>query len=152
MSRTPGDHTMVRTRLYFTSESHLHTLINVLRHPPAKGLEPFLSPAGVRVLEKAPELCFMTHVVFRVFKAISSDKFRLEILFSPGADGDPFETLPSSESPGKPNPFSPVTAYSETVSNKANPTVAPLVPLLVEKSPKDLEEFLSTAMKMEDLE
>jgi inositol-hexakisphosphate/diphosphoinositol-pentakisphosphate 1-kinase len=83
----------IRTRLYFTSESHLHTVVNVLRFgfPDEATHETLLSPEGLQVLYDTPELCYLTHIVFRVFEdsrnemANDSRRFRVEILFSPGA-------------------------------------------------------------------
>jgi len=92
----------VRTRIYFTSESHCHSLINVLRFcqlglgPGAQGL---LSEVGQQVVRKSRELDYMTHVVFRMFenKTLPLDnpgRFKVEILFSPGAAHDPYEVVP----------------------------------------------------------
>jgi hypothetical protein len=86
----------VRTRLYFTSESHLHTLLNVLRFPseaPGAKKSP-LSNHGIDIIGSAPELCYLTQVVIRLFENTSKDvndtkRFRIEILFSPGATATP---------------------------------------------------------------
>ncbi|TMW67341.1 hypothetical protein Poli38472_012457 [Pythium oligandrum] len=88
-------HRSVRTRLYFTSESHLHTLLNVLRY--GRDDCPVNAPVGEEAkkwVEEVPELCYMTHFVVRVFErfqyaADDPQRFRLEISFSPGADQDP---------------------------------------------------------------
>lgn len=88
-------HRSVRTRLYFTSESHLHTLLNVLRYGREDSRVP--SPIGEEArkwIEGIPELCYMTHFVVRVFERFQfpindPQRFRLEISFSPGADQDP---------------------------------------------------------------
>lgn len=86
----------VRTRLYFTSESHLHSLLNVLRFPSArKGCVPSpLSHNGQHILADSSELCYLTQVVIRLFEDINKHKddpkrFRVEILFSPGATATP---------------------------------------------------------------
>jgi len=82
----------VRSRLYFTSESHLHSMLNVLRFP---SIVPSpLSLNGQEVLAKASELCYLTQVIFRLFEDTqkpSEDprRFRIEILFSPGATATP---------------------------------------------------------------
>jgi inositol hexakisphosphate/diphosphoinositol-pentakisphosphate kinase len=82
----------VRTRLYFTSESHLHTLVNVLRFPsPGAGGYPCpLSKKGRDIVSAASELCYLTQIVIRLFENIEKDvsdpkRFRIEIFFSPGA-------------------------------------------------------------------
>lgn len=86
----------IRTRLYFTSESHLHTLLNVLRFPskaPGARKSP-LSRRGVSIISSAPELCYLTQVIIRLFENKAKDandpkRFRIEILFSPGATATP---------------------------------------------------------------
>jgi inositol hexakisphosphate/diphosphoinositol-pentakisphosphate kinase len=52
----------VRTRLYFTSESHLHTLLNVLRFP-KEGEPCAISPEGLVQLDKISELGYLTQVM-----------------------------------------------------------------------------------------
>lgn len=90
----------VRTRIYFTSESHCHSLVNVLRYcqlgPEALGL---VSEAGQQRLHDSLELDYMTHIVFRMFERKSlaltdPGRFRVEILFSPGAAHDPYAIVP----------------------------------------------------------
>ena len=89
----------VRTRLYFTSESHMHALLNVIRFarlPDYAGGEasPLVGPGGERVLADTFELDYLTTIIFRMFERPGlppSDpkKFRVELLFSPGTVGDP---------------------------------------------------------------
>mmetsp|Transcript_22354 Transcript_22354/g.34107 ORF Transcript_22354/g.34107 Transcript_22354/m.34107 type:complete len:1540 (-) Transcript_22354:14-4633(-) len=85
----------IRTRLYFTSESHLHTLLNVLRFPSeGSHLKSPLSKRGQSIISSSPELCYLTQVVIRLFENTSKDvqdpkRFRIEILFSPGATATP---------------------------------------------------------------
>jgi len=93
----------VRTRIYFTSESHCHSLVNVLRYCQL-GLgvefqEGLLSEIGQRLLHETSELDYMTHIVFRMFerkKLPLNDpgRFRVEIMFSPGAAHDPYTIVP----------------------------------------------------------
>jgi len=82
----------IRTRLYFTSESHLHTLLNVLRFGDAHGC--IISAKGRERISLSPELCYLTQVVMRLFEDNNKDvndpkRFRIEILFSPGATATP---------------------------------------------------------------
>ena len=90
----------IRTRLYFTSESHLHTLLNVLRfteNDKSQGESNLESPldANARKMIKAtPELCYLTQIVLRLFEDPLKDlddpkRFRVEIGFSPGATSTP---------------------------------------------------------------
>jgi inositol-hexakisphosphate/diphosphoinositol-pentakisphosphate 1-kinase len=86
----------IRTRLYFTSESHLHTVLNSLRFPnPDGSVSSLLSEEGIKILNATPELCYLTQIVMRVFEDNRSEmandprRFRVEIFFSPGATATP---------------------------------------------------------------
>ena len=87
----------IRTRLYFTSESHLHTLLNILRFPSSQDeshKSRILSKRGIDIIAAAPELCYLTQVIIRLFENTKKDpddpkRFRIEILFSPGATATP---------------------------------------------------------------
>lgn len=85
----------IRTRLYFTSESHLHTVLNVFRFAQiGDGKKSLLSYHGRSILNSTPELCYLTQVVMRVFEdnrrpIDDPRRFRMEILFSPGATATP---------------------------------------------------------------
>jgi hypothetical protein len=84
----------IRTRLYFTSESHLHTMLNVLRFGGCDGQKSILSEHGKRVLNEAPEFCYLTQILIRLFEDPRRDiedprRYRVEILFSPGATATP---------------------------------------------------------------
>ena len=85
----------IRTRLYFTSESHLHTVLSVLRFASDDDKASLLSEHGMSIVNSTPELCYLTQIVMRVFEDSrrSMDdprRFRVEILFSPGANATPF--------------------------------------------------------------
>ena len=105
-------HRHVRTRLYFTSESHIHSLLNVLRYcnlevaqlrsgseldvagtsaPP-----PSLLSRSIETLDNIGDLDYLTHIVFRMYECFevpTSDprRFRVEILLSTGVGLDPFK-------------------------------------------------------------
>ena len=100
----------IRTRLYFTSESHLHTLINVLRFAgddcpsgsTSNCSSPVLSPYGMDFLNESKEVCYLTQVVIRLFEDTSRRmshprRFRVEILFSAGATGTPIHQCKSTK-------------------------------------------------------
>ncbi|KAK9823756.1 hypothetical protein WJX72_005206 [[Myrmecia] bisecta] len=92
----------VRTRIYFTSESHVHSLLNVLRfsHLGRDDVEEGLvSDEAHQMLRDATELDYMTHIVFRMYEnkkvpVDSPERFRVELLFSPGASHNPYEVIP----------------------------------------------------------
>lgn len=53
-----------------------------------------LSKRGIEIVNEAPELCYLTQVVIRLFENTSKDvkdpkRFRIEIFFSPGASATP---------------------------------------------------------------
>lgn len=93
---SPSRH--VRTRVYFTSESHMHSLLNVLRFGhmmPGGSSQPLISPQAQEYLDKITELDYLTQIVFRMYEDKSKplddyDRFSVEILFSNGANFDPY--------------------------------------------------------------
>ncbi|KAJ6421726.1 hypothetical protein OIU84_029001 [Salix udensis] len=96
--RTPGRH--VRTRLYFTSESHIHSLVNVLRYcnldESLQGEDSLVCQSALERLYKTKELDYMSYIVLRMFEntevALEDPKrFRIEMTFSRGADLSPLE-------------------------------------------------------------
>ena len=60
----------VRTRIYFTSESHIHALVNVLRycHIGLDNADPLVCESGQNILWNTPELDYMSHIVFRMYE------------------------------------------------------------------------------------
>lgn len=96
--RTPERH--VRTRLYFTSESHIHSLMNVLRYcnmdESLQGEPSLVSDSTLERLCRTKELDYMSYIVLRLFEntevALEDPKrFRVEMTFSRGADLSPLE-------------------------------------------------------------
>ncbi|XP_030447187.1 inositol hexakisphosphate and diphosphoinositol-pentakisphosphate kinase VIP2-like isoform X2 [Syzygium oleosum] len=96
--KTPDRH--VRTRLYFTSESHIHSMMNVLRYcnldESLEGEESLLSNSALQRLYRTKELDYMSYIVLRMFENIEVDlddpnRFRIEMTFSRGADRSPLE-------------------------------------------------------------
>ncbi|XP_078322420.1 inositol hexakisphosphate and diphosphoinositol-pentakisphosphate kinase 2-like isoform X4 [Crassostrea virginica] len=81
----------VRTRLYFTSESHIHSLLNMLRYG---GLRDENAEEqwrkALEFISNTPELNYMTQIIIMMFedpsKGVTSDeRFHIELHFSPGA-------------------------------------------------------------------
>ncbi|KAL8475614.1 hypothetical protein ACS0TY_028323 [Phlomoides rotata] len=96
--KTPDRH--VRTRLYFTSESHIHSLINVLRYchldDSLQGEPGLVCDSTLERLSRTKELDYMSYIVLRLFEntevALEDPKrFRVEMTFSRGADLSPLE-------------------------------------------------------------
>uniref|UniRef100_A0A671RJ39 Inositol hexakisphosphate and diphosphoinositol-pentakisphosphate kinase n=1 Tax=Sinocyclocheilus anshuiensis TaxID=1608454 RepID=A0A671RJ39_9TELE len=105
----------VRTRLYFTSESHVHSLLSVLRYGALcdvfllEGIV-WLYPQEARdeqwkramdYLKIVSELNYMTQIVIMLYEdpnkdPSSEDRFHVELHFSPGAKGcEEDKNLPS---------------------------------------------------------
>lgn len=57
----------VRTRIYFTSESHIHSLMNILRYEDHDGRS-LLSDAARAQLDDTREFDYLTQVVFRLYE------------------------------------------------------------------------------------
>ncbi|KAJ0099091.1 hypothetical protein Patl1_22104 [Pistacia atlantica] len=98
--RTPERH--VRTRLYFTSESHIHSLMNVLRYcnldESLQGEESLVCHGALERLCKTKELDYMSYIVLRMFENTAvpledPKRFRIELTFSRGADLSPLEVM-----------------------------------------------------------
>ncbi|KAH9622828.1 hypothetical protein KSS87_021542 [Heliosperma pusillum] len=96
--KTPERH--VKTRLYFTSESHIHSLMNVLRYcnldESLQGEESLICLSALERLFKTKELDYMSYVVLRMFENTEvalddRNRFRIELTFSRGADLSPLE-------------------------------------------------------------
>ncbi|XP_071942170.1 inositol hexakisphosphate and diphosphoinositol-pentakisphosphate kinase 2-like isoform X2 [Antedon mediterranea] len=88
---TPDRH--VRSRLYFTSESHIHSLLSCIRYG---GLcDETSDPQWKRAMEylsAVRELNYMSQIVIMLYEdpkkdPTSEDKFHVELHFSPGARG-----------------------------------------------------------------
>ncbi|XP_062106712.1 inositol hexakisphosphate and diphosphoinositol-pentakisphosphate kinase VIP2-like isoform X4 [Humulus lupulus] len=96
--KTPERH--VRTRLYFTSESHIHSLMNVLRYcnldESLQEEDSLVCHSALERLHKTKELDYMSYIVLRMFEntevALEDPKrYRIEMTFSRGADLSPLE-------------------------------------------------------------
>jgi len=82
----------VKTRLYFTSQSHLYTLFNTIIY----GLDSFLvdDKKDINPIWKIFDLDYCSHIVFRLFenfkvKKNDKNRYRIEIIISSGANKDP---------------------------------------------------------------
>ena len=85
----------VKTRFYFTSQSHLYSLFNVIVY----GLDSFLvdDKDNINQIWKIFDMDYCSHIVFRLFENFNVQKndekrYRIEIVISPGANKDPIFT------------------------------------------------------------
>ncbi|XWS30276.1 hypothetical protein CRYUN_Cryun24cG0102800 [Craigia yunnanensis] len=106
--KTPERH--VRTRLYFTSESHIHSLMNVLRYcnldESLQGEASLIFQTALERLYNTKELDYMSYIVIRMFENTEvaledPTRFRIELTFSRGADLSPLE-MNDSKAPSLP--------------------------------------------------
>ncbi|XP_058512160.1 inositol hexakisphosphate and diphosphoinositol-pentakisphosphate kinase 2 isoform X15 [Ochotona princeps] len=91
----------VRTRLYFTSESHVHSLLSILRYGALCNESDEQWKRAMDYLNVVNELNYMTQIVIMLYedpnKDLSSEeRFHVELHFSPGAKGcEEDKNLPS---------------------------------------------------------
>uniref|UniRef100_A0AAQ4QLE9 Inositol hexakisphosphate and diphosphoinositol-pentakisphosphate kinase n=1 Tax=Gasterosteus aculeatus aculeatus TaxID=481459 RepID=A0AAQ4QLE9_GASAC len=96
---SPGRH--VRTRLYFTSESHVHSLLSVFRYGGLLDDEKDQQwKQAMDYLSAVTELNYMTQIVIMLYEdndkdPSSEERFHVELHFSPGVKGcDDEENVP----------------------------------------------------------
>ncbi|CAN0073678.1 unnamed protein product [Lampetra planeri] len=88
---SPGRH--VRTRLYFTSESHVHSLLSILRYGGLLNEERDEQwRRAMDYLSEVTELNYMTQLVIMLYEdpgkePTSEERFHVELHFSPGVRG-----------------------------------------------------------------
>ncbi|XP_063066200.1 inositol hexakisphosphate and diphosphoinositol-pentakisphosphate kinase 2 isoform X3 [Engraulis encrasicolus] len=92
----------VRTRLYFTSESHVHSLLSILRYGAlCDETKDDQWKRAMEYLKVVSELNYMTQIVIMLYEdpnkdPSSEERFHVELHFSPGAKGcEEDKNLPS---------------------------------------------------------
>uniref|UniRef100_A0A3B3BCD9 Inositol hexakisphosphate and diphosphoinositol-pentakisphosphate kinase n=1 Tax=Oryzias melastigma TaxID=30732 RepID=A0A3B3BCD9_ORYME len=136
---SPGRH--VRTRLYFTSESHVHSLLNMFRYGGLLNEENDQQwKQAMEYLSAVTELNYMTQIVIMLYednnKDLTSDeRFHVEFHFSPGVKGcDDEENVPlgfgfrpaSSENEDKKTNQGSLECLSEDQTDRALPVSDPI--------------------------
>uniref|UniRef100_A0A3P8UGQ9 Inositol hexakisphosphate and diphosphoinositol-pentakisphosphate kinase n=1 Tax=Cynoglossus semilaevis TaxID=244447 RepID=A0A3P8UGQ9_CYNSE len=94
---SPGRH--VRTRLYFTSESHVHSLLSIFRYGGLLDEEKDQQwKQAMDYLSAVTELNYMTQIVIMLYEDNNKvkERFHVELHFSPGVKGcgDDEENIP----------------------------------------------------------
>uniref|UniRef100_A0A671XPE8 Inositol hexakisphosphate and diphosphoinositol-pentakisphosphate kinase n=1 Tax=Sparus aurata TaxID=8175 RepID=A0A671XPE8_SPAAU len=88
---SPGRH--VRTRLYFTSESHVHSLLSIFRYGGLLDEEKdWQWKQAMDYLSAVSELNYMTQIVIMLYEdndkvSLQRERFHVELHFSPGVKG-----------------------------------------------------------------
>lgn len=88
----------VKTRYYFTSASHLYSLINVVCYGLDSHLLEKTDTNFISELKKNRlELDYCSHLMFRLYENLNAnehdpERFRLEIIMSPGSNKSPYES------------------------------------------------------------
>ncbi|KAG5834155.1 hypothetical protein ANANG_G00258420 [Anguilla anguilla] len=78
----------VRTRLYFTSESHVHSLLSILRYGSlCDETKDDQWKRAMDYLKVVSELNYMTQIVIMLYEDPNKERFHVELHFSPGAKG-----------------------------------------------------------------
>lgn len=93
----------VKTRLYFTSESHIHSLLTVLRYGGL--LDETQDEQWRRAMDyvsAVPELNYLSQIVIMLYEDSSKDitseeRFHLELHFSPGVVCSVQQNLPKGK-------------------------------------------------------
>jgi hypothetical protein len=89
----------VRTRLYFTSESHLHTILNVFRFPKLDS-QYSLSKESLEILNNIMNVSYLSQFVIRLFEDRKDpNKYHCELSFSSGVTDDPINDKSNSLTP-----------------------------------------------------
>uniref|UniRef100_A0A8C4Q4T5 Inositol hexakisphosphate and diphosphoinositol-pentakisphosphate kinase n=1 Tax=Eptatretus burgeri TaxID=7764 RepID=A0A8C4Q4T5_EPTBU len=98
----------VRTRLYFTSESHVHSLLNLLRYGGLLDEDRHEQwSCAMDYLSNVSELNYMTQIVIMLYEdpnkdPCSEERFHVELHFSPGVRGSEEEMAAPSGSGYRP--------------------------------------------------
>ncbi|BFZ18674.1 hypothetical protein BsWGS_21714 [Bradybaena similaris] len=155
----------VRTRLYFTSESHIHSLLAMLRYGGFLDEEKDEQwKRSIDFIGACAELNYMSQIVLMMFEdpaqnEDSDDRFHIELHFSPGAytscdemaaepKGMGFRPKPNRETNSEAATPTNVNDGSEEASKKENipPEVAPTLRLCM-SMPDNVQKDLGDLME-----
>ncbi|KAJ8951232.1 hypothetical protein NQ318_010260 [Aromia moschata] len=147
---SPGRH--VRTRLYFTSESHIHSLMTVLRYGGLVDRDEQWRRA-MEYVSMVSELNYMSQIVIMLYEdptkdPCSEERFHIELHFSPGVNccvqknlppGPGFRPHSRNESAASKNPSvdTSATATPEDQKSQCSPRIDEEAEIAIEE-----EKFL----------
>ncbi|TRY63566.1 hypothetical protein TCAL_11569 [Tigriopus californicus] len=134
---SPGRH--VRTRLYFTSESHIHSLLTILAEGGLVDSKDEQWQRAMEYVSLVSELNYMTQVVIMLYEdptkdPTSDERFHVELHFSPGVNCCVQKELPPG--PG----FRPHSRNQESQGLKSNTNSSPCLTASLKCSSADLEK------------
>ena len=150
----------VLTRVYFTSESHMHSILNILRFAHLADSSVVAPPANaLQRMEAVEELDYLSHVVLRLFEVTKEDGSKrtiVRVAFSPGVNvdasfDDRTRTIQKVEVGYSETPEGKLAAehlrrYSHAVHQL--PPAAPLIPLWTDVNLADLVKLLDSVEKV----
>ncbi|CAF0737959.1 unnamed protein product [Adineta steineri] len=153
--QTPGRH--VRTRLYFTSESHVHSLLTAIRYG---GLLDTSNDEqwkrSMDYLDTVSELNYLTQVVIMLYEDSSEEedsekRFHVELHISPGAYGC-FDVPPEIDSvTSNPNNIRTVLPKSNREAAHSPPRRSAKVPIPDSPREIELEPNMSSSLPQSEL-
>jgi len=144
--------TIVRSRIYSTSASTMHTLYNILLHgDQICESTSIVDTAQKDSLDFVSDLGYLFHFVIRCYEPPPSDsgpaaddlsKYRVEICVSPGI----FFPTPDESDERSPTPLDAFKIQGKNIT-KSNATLAPLYVLSANANLKELDQFITTIIK-----
>ncbi|CAF4897167.1 unnamed protein product [Rotaria sp. Silwood1] len=151
--QTPGRH--VRTRLYFTSESHVHSLLTAIRYGGLLDISDDEQwKRSMEYLDTVSELNYLTQIVIMLYEDSSEEedsekRFHVELHFSPGAYGC-FDVLPEIDSVSENiNPIRTVLPKSNRQAAHSPPRHQIEMPISISSSTSDKSNISSLVPQSE---
>jgi len=143
---------IVRSRIYSTSASTMHTLYNILLHGDSVCETKVLDQSQKASLDFVSDLGYLSHFVIRCYEPPPNEDgpvaddlaaYRVEVCVSPGIFFPPPDEIDEARSP------TPVDAFKIRGKNisKSNATLAPLYVMSANINLKDLDSFITTIIK-----
>lgn len=140
---------IVRSRVYSTSASTLHSLYNMLLHGDLVTEKPLLDDAQKRSLDCVTDLGYLSHIVFRCYEPPPSkdgkpeehlSNYRVEILISPGTDVDLGDEERQKPIGGDKDI---ITWWEGKSVRKENMSLAPLYTITANVNLQELDDFVT---------
>jgi hypothetical protein len=143
--------TIVRSRIYSTSASTMHTLYNILMHGDSVCDTSVMDSSQKASLDFVSDLGYLSHFVIRCYEPPPSEsgppaddlsKYRVEICVSPGI----FFPQPEESDERSPTPVDAFKIKGKNIT-KGNAALAPLYVMSANANLKELDSFITTIIK-----